>query len=148
MKLAALTGQRVYLDANVIIYAVQSHPPWSTPAGLVFDAIGDGRIEAVTSELSIAEVLPKPFECGDQLQVDTFIDLLTSGDGLTVGPIGRDILVKSAQLRALSNLKLLDAIHVATAQIMNCSLFLSQDERLGRMLSEAPKWLRLSDVTA
>jgi hypothetical protein len=58
--LSELVGLRVYLDANILIYALEGFALFSTELQLLFDAIQEGRIHGVTSELSLAEVLVKP----------------------------------------------------------------------------------------
>jgi predicted nucleic acid-binding protein len=45
-------------------------------------------------------------------------------------PVSRDILVAAARLRAETNMKLPDAIHIATAQITGCSYLLTNDSHL------------------
>src|SRR3954449_8465414 len=61
---AALRGARVYLDANVFIYAVEHSPEHAAFLDGLFDLLEAGEVVAVTSELTLAEVLAKPFEEG------------------------------------------------------------------------------------
>ena len=49
---------------------------------------------------------------------------------LEVVPINRTILIESARLRSTTNLRLPDAIHVATAILSGCETFLTNDKRL------------------
>jgi len=44
-----------------------------------------------------------------------------------VVPVSREVLIAAAHLRADANLKLPDAIHVATAQLTGCEQFLTND---------------------
>ena len=57
-------GGKVYLDANVFIYAVEAMAEYAVEIEALFSRIDDGSIVAATSELTLAEVLAKPFEAG------------------------------------------------------------------------------------
>jgi predicted nucleic acid-binding protein len=58
--LSALVGTRVYLDANILIYALEGFALFAPELQLLFDAIQEGEVHGVTSELSQAEILVKP----------------------------------------------------------------------------------------
>jgi predicted nucleic acid-binding protein len=55
---------RVYLDANVFVAAFEHVGAYSDHAWWIIRAIETGEIAAGTSELTLAEVLVKPFEVG------------------------------------------------------------------------------------
>ena len=98
--------------------------------GELLDLIDTAGTAAVTSDLTLAEVLVKPLElnCDDIARI--YEDLLQSSPGLTVVPIDRSILVVAARLRAQLTLRLPDAIHVATALATDCELFVSNDRKV------------------
>jgi predicted nucleic acid-binding protein len=58
----------------------------------------------------------------------TYRSFLTSTATFVVPPVSRDILEESAQLRAITKLKLPDAIHLATALGHQCDSFLTNDD--------------------
>ena len=130
MRLTArLAGRRAYLDANVFIYAVEGFAPFDEALVSLPDGIERQEIEAVTSELTLAEVLVVPIREGAQSTVDRYVQTIRSQDGLSVVPVTREILVEAARLRATNRLKLADAIHVATALASGCGVFLTNDDR-------------------
>ena len=143
---SAATGQAVYLDSNIFIYAVQKSDHWAKPAEVLLKAIDEQKVRAVASELVLAEVLSKPFALGNTRQIEQYQRLLSSGSGLSMVNVSRGVLVLAAQLRGATGLQLIDAIHIATAQLAHCDYFLTQDERLGRALADRPKWLKLSEI--
>ena len=143
----AETGQAVYLDSNIFIYAVQKSDHWTKSAEALLKAIDEQKVRAVASELVLAEVLSKPFALGNTRHIEQYQRLLSTGTGLSMVNVSREVLVLAAQLRGETGLKLLDAIHVATARFSKCDYFLTQDERLGRALSDQPRWLKLSELT-
>ena len=142
----ALPGSVLYPDSNIFIYAVERSHRWLAAAEDLLGAVEEGRVRAVASELALAEVLAKPFADRNATHIVQYQSLLSSGGGLTMASISRDVLVLAAQLRGEYALKLFDSIHVATARSTHCNYFLTQDERLGRALADRPKWLKLSEI--
>ena len=59
-RLTGLTGP-VYLDANIFIYALEGYPDFQARITILLEAMDHQEIEALTSELTLAEVLVKPF---------------------------------------------------------------------------------------
>jgi predicted nucleic acid-binding protein len=49
-----LKGKRVYLDANIFIYALNGFAPYAAAITELFTAIDAGEVVAVTSELTVA----------------------------------------------------------------------------------------------
>jgi predicted nucleic acid-binding protein len=127
--LSAIQGDRVYLDTNIWIYALEGFPAFVRELANLFQAIDRGTLTAVTSELTLAEVLVKPIQDGDVTQQETCKQAIANTQTLAVTAVNREILVVAAQLRATTNLKLPDAIHAATALSCHCSTFLTNDQR-------------------
>lgn len=125
-----LTGATVYLDTNVFVYAVEGFPEYQEFLTELFDRIERSEISAVTSELTLAEVLVKPLELERHDIVAFYDEMLQTSDHLVVAPIERTILVSAAEYRATLNISLADAIHVATAVNSGCSILLSNDRKL------------------
>ena len=144
----AYAERLIYLDANIVIYAMEESSGYPDLMRKLIESIDSGQIKAMTSELTLAEVLAKPIELRHPEHLEKYERFFAPSSALVLHPVSRDVLMLSARLRADFRLKLLDAIHVATAQLSECKYFLTEDERLGRTLDGPPKWLRLSDVTA
>jgi predicted nucleic acid-binding protein len=94
---------------------------------------------AVTSELALAECLVKPMVEHNQAAAAAFQEFFTDGGTLAVVPISREILIRAAELRANTRMPLPDAIHVATAEITACTIFISGDRRI-----KVPAGIRLA----
>ena len=138
------TQRRVYLDANVFVAAFEHVGAHSDHAWWIIRAIESGDIAAGTSEITLAEVLVKPFEVGATDLADGYERMMVSGSNFEVLPVRRDILVGAASLRARrTSIRLPDAVHIATAQALSCGFFISDDRRLPmpdgmRMLAVTP----------
>lgn len=121
----------IYLDTNAFISAFEASDARSDDLLTPFAAIADREFRATTSEITLAEVLPKPLSLGQESLTDFYTDLLSDRGPLDVVPVSRAILLDAAMLRRRNlSLKLADAVHVATALRQDCVAFLSDDRRL------------------
>jgi len=119
-----MTESRVYLDANVFIYAVEGNPD---VAGQLRDLFDLFRRAGVTSELTLAEVLPK----ASTVQKRVYLDLIVWSRIFDLQPVSRDILIETAEYQKVARMpKLPDAIHVVTAIRARCRMILSADTGL------------------
>ena len=138
------TGDRLYFDTNVFIYFVEGHARYRPLLKDMFEALDENAFTAVTSELTLAEALVKPLAEAKQEVARVYMDLLSGGSHLTVAPIDRATLIRSAELRATLNCRAFDAIHLATADLASCGFFLTEDARI--RVPGTMKLLRLSDL--
>ena len=129
-SLDELRGKAVYLDTNIFIYTVEGYEPERAFIEALSDAIDLHELVAVTSELTLAELLVKPLELGRADVVAIYTELVQHSDRLTVPPVDRATLIEAARLRAILGILLPDAIHVATAVMAGCEAFLTNDRRL------------------
>jgi predicted nucleic acid-binding protein len=124
-----IRGDRVYLDANIWIYALEGVSDYSQSLAALFEAVDAELLKLITSELSLAEILVRPIKEGNVLEQETYTEAIASTDGLTAVPIDRSILMQAAKIRARTKLKLPDAIHAATATSNGCTTFLTNDKQ-------------------
>lgn len=118
---------RLYLDTNIFIYALEGYSTFRAVLTSLFDALDRHELAAITTELTLAEVLVKPFLDRSIERERAYLQILQPSASLQMVPVTRDVLITAARLRAETNMKLPDAIHAATAQITACSHFLTND---------------------
>ena len=118
----------VYLDANIIIDLIEGFEPYRARLEQLATAIETEQIVIVTSELSLADALVKPMKVQNAKSTSEYVFLLSGSSVMRMVPVGRDILMRSAEIRAAHGGKLADAIHVASAEIAGCKFFLTRDE--------------------
>lgn len=121
---------RLYLDANILILMVEGGSPEPASMNLLLAALDTQKVQAITSELSIAEVLVKPLSMNSKRYVRVYMELFSEAPGFEVVPIARALLERSAEIRATIGGKLADSIHVATAEAAAASHVLTQDVRI------------------
>ncbi|MEX2299222.1 MAG: type II toxin-antitoxin system VapC family toxin [Dongiaceae bacterium] len=121
-------GWKAYLDANVFIDAIEGGEEVASPARRLLDAGRSTTGLLVTSELTLAEVLgPGRHRSMSEDVKLTYLDLIISSGIVELNPVSRAILMETARLRRLTRLKLIDAIHFATAVRANCRFLVSRD---------------------
>ena len=118
---------RLYLDANVFIYAIEGNADIADPLLRLFDLFRDNRGIGVTSELTLAEVLPR----ASNARRLSYFNMIVWSRLFDLVPVSRDILIETAKYREAAGMpKLPDAIHVVTAVPSGCRTVLSADLRL------------------
>ena len=127
----------VYLDTNFFIKAVEGLDEAAAPAKTLIRTLRRQRAGmAATSEITFAEVLA-PSKQADALPLHAkrraYLDLLLWSGFVALIPVSRNILIETAALRATGNLKLPDAIHLASAILCRCRFFVSADKDFNRM---------------
>ncbi|MCA9995044.1 MAG: type II toxin-antitoxin system VapC family toxin [Anaerolineales bacterium] len=98
-----------------------------------FRRINTGQITAVTSPITLSECLTPPYREGNQTLASQFLQLITGGPHTHFMQINAEIAAQAARFRVQYNLRLPDALQVATAVYANCDAFLTNDKQLARI---------------
>jgi predicted nucleic acid-binding protein len=121
----------VALDTAVFIYLIQEHPQFLLVVEPIFRALDAGTLSAVTSSLTLLEVLVVPYRTGDVALAESYERILTGSRGLRLVDLGRAQLRTAAQLRARhAGLRTPDALQLAAALATGCTTFVTNDRRL------------------
>lgn len=142
--MSLLRGRSIYLDTNVFIYALEGYADYAADLTALFESVDRGERKAVTSELTLAEVLVKPFMDQSHERQRAYEQAIQSSEALTVRPVSRDVLIEAARLRATIGLRLPDAIHLAMARLAGCETFLTNDRDL--QMRAIPEVVLLSEA--
>ena len=120
----------VALDTAPFIYLIEEHPQYLPIVRPVFKAIAAGTLPAVTSGLTLLETLVQPYRVGNAVLAERYEALLTRSRGLHLVEITRAVCRVAAHLRAAHAVKTPDALHLATALLAKCPVFLTNDRKL------------------
>jgi predicted nucleic acid-binding protein len=110
-----LTGQTVGLDTAPLIYFIENHPLYFPLVEPFFAAVERDEIEVVTSTLTLAEVLVRPYRQGNEALAREYSDILLRARNVTTFPVSPEIAAEAARLRAKHGIRTPDAIQLATA---------------------------------
>jgi predicted nucleic acid-binding protein len=130
MKVADLEPGPVALDTALFIYWIEEHPSYLPLVEPIFSAIEAGRLMAVTSAVTLLEVLVGPYRANVPSLAERYEFVLTKSPGLRLVPLDSPLLRVAAQIRAASGLKTPDALQLAAAVSTGCKVFLTHDRRL------------------
>jgi predicted nucleic acid-binding protein len=127
------TPASVYVDANPFIYFIDGEEAVASRLRPFFELLKGKPGLAMTSELTLAEVLAKARPDARR----NYFHLIVWSNLFKLQPVTRDILIDTADYRRVSQtprpdgtkatVKLPDAIHVVTAIQSRCGAFLSAD---------------------
>ena len=121
----------VGLDTVAFIYWIEEHPRFLPIVEPLFAAIDAERIQAISSTLTLLEVLVVPYRVGDLPLAERYEDLLTRSRGLRLMEIDRAQLRAAAQLRGVHpGVKTSDAIQLCAALNGGCKSFVTNDRDL------------------
>lgn len=136
-SLKDLNGQRIYLDSNVLIYAVETAAAAQTPlTHALLREVSIGRIKAHASQIVRAEVMVHPLRSGNQRLADIYSAMLATSGPIAMISIDAAVADLAASLRASQrSLKLADALHLAAALTGACRTFISADRALKSALA-------------
>ena len=128
--LSDVGGGPVALDTSIFVYFIEEHPLYLPVVDPLFEAIDAGEIEAVTSSLTLLEVLVIPFRFANATLVERYETLLTKSQGLRLIDLDRDFLRSVAHIRAATRAKTPDAMQLAAAMVTGCPVFLTNNNRI------------------
>lgn len=126
----ALRGKVVGLDTTPLIYFIEENPAYLSTVLPFFVAVDRGEFTVITSIVTLLEVLVHPFRHGNAPLAQRYRDILLNARGFTTVPLSYDIAEEAAQLRARYDLRVPDAIQIATATHSGALFFLTNDTRL------------------
>lgn len=117
----------VTVDTAPIIYLLEDHPQFAEKFVPLFQQIESGRILAVISTVTIAEVVAGPLSSGNEILAGRYFKALTSGPNWMVQELTADLSLMAARIRIRYRLKLPDAIQVATAVHTGSAVLVTHD---------------------
>lgn len=121
---------RIYLDACTLIDAVERSDLAAEHMRVLFHHASNGKCRLVTSELTLSEVIVQPLAQQDRRLLGAYLKLLSNDPDqlLAVSQIDRNVLAQAAFIRVRQkSIKLPDAIHIATAERLECTNILTRD---------------------
>lgn len=130
MEVGDIRSKRAYLDTNIFIYLIEDHPKYQAKISELIKHLDEIGCDLVTSEFTVAECLVKPFADNDKKSISAYQENLQTSEFLTVEPVTRNVLINAAMLRGKVGNKMPDSIHLATALLSECDLFIGNDKGL------------------
>ena len=126
-------GLRICIDTAPIIYFIEKHPKYLDIIRPVFIEIDNGNIEAITSTITLLEVLVHPFRTKNETLAERYREILLYSKGLTTFEVFNEVSETSSKLRAKYSIKTPDAIQIAVGALYGADKFLTNDPDLKKV---------------
>ncbi|MGB9887995.1 MAG: type II toxin-antitoxin system VapC family toxin [Moorellales bacterium] len=128
---AVLEGHGVVaLDTNCFIYYLEGGAWAAELKEDLFVPLEEGRLRAVTSALTLAEILVRPKSLGREDVCQQYKALLCSYPNLAIVPFTVETAVFCAEIRARYRIRTPDAVQLAAALEKGATVFLTNDAGL------------------
>jgi predicted nucleic acid-binding protein len=125
--------RRIALDTTVFVYQLDANPRYVQLANAVFSWIERPGCEAVTSTITMTELLVQPYRERDESRADEFYALLSTYPHLEWIAPNLEIADEAARLRAIHRLKTPDALQAATAMQAGATGMVTNDPAFNRV---------------
>jgi predicted nucleic acid-binding protein len=106
---------RIALDTPIFIYQLETNPRYLPSTDHIFAWLERAGSNAVTSTITMTELLVHPYRDGDEQRADEFYGLLSTYPNLEWIAPNLEIADVAARIRALHRLRTRDALQAATA---------------------------------
>lgn len=124
--LARMAGQRVYFDTNVFIYFLDQGSLFETVAPLLAACV-EGRMTGCTGDAAVAETMVMPYRTQDVTRIAKFKAFFGLEGFLTIHAHTAQSFDLAAQIAGTQGMRLMDALHYATAIQSGCHFLVTND---------------------
>lgn len=129
-----LTAHRlIALDTSVFIYQLEGNARYLSITHHIFLWLERPGSKAVTSTITMTELLVQPYRKFDEHHVNQYLALLSSWPNLHWIASSLDIADTAARIRALHRLTTPDALQAATAIRASATGLITNDAAFGRV---------------
>ena len=117
----------VALDTNIFIYYLHDYLGLTTLAGQIFKGLLNGRLKAVTSIITLVELLSL---AAPESKIHALKEQFEIIPNLEVLSVEKSIAIEAAQIRREYKFRLPDSLQLATARVARAKAFITNDARL------------------
>jgi predicted nucleic acid-binding protein len=125
--------RRIALDTSVFIYQLEANVRYLPFTDQIFAWLECPGHEAVTSAITMTELLVHPYREADQQRMDELYGVVSTYPNLDWIAPDLEIASLAASLRAQHHLKTADALQAATAMRAEASGFVTNDRGFKRL---------------
>ncbi len=126
-----LSFKKIGVDSMIFIYQFADDPTYAPLTTAVFELLEQGKIEAVTSTITIVEVFVQAEKEKNQLIISEYEKVFQNMANLEILPIDWNLTRVASKLRAYyANLRTPDALQISAALLKDYSVFLTNDRKL------------------
>ena len=124
---------RIALDSCIFIYQLEANPKYLGLTDVVFSWVAEPASHAITSTITMTEVLVPPYRNRDQKLLDNFYAFLSTYPNLEWISVDLEVADIAARVRAQHNLRTPDALQAATAIHARATVLITNDPVFSRI---------------
>ena len=125
--------RRIALDTSIFIYHLESNSKYLPYTDPIFSLLERSEFKAITSTITMTELLVLPYREGDEQRANDFYGLLSTYPNLDWIAPSLEIADLAARIRALHRLKTPDSLQAATAVHTQATGLITNDAVFGRV---------------
>lgn len=125
--------RKIALDTSIFIYQLEANERYLPLTDCVFTWLERPGLRAVTSTITMTELLVQPYRESDEQQVDEFYGLLSTYPNLDWIAPNLEMADLAARLRAVHRLRTPDALQAATGLYAGATALISNDSIFERV---------------
>jgi predicted nucleic acid-binding protein len=135
----AISGyQLLTLDTMIFSYHLSDHPRYAPLTATVLESIESGKVTGLTTTIALAEILSVPAKANDRQAMQDYELYITNFPNLRLMPLDVALAREAALARALTGLRMPDAIQIAAAWLCGADAIVTNDHRwAGRVMRPA-----------
>ncbi len=132
----SISGKRVLVDTNIIIYLTDMVMPYASLSRLLFEMVEEGKTSAIFSIISIAEVMQGPLRKGAMQNAKDIRDYLFNFPNSFTQEINSDVLELIGTDRRIdwTKLRTVDSLIIASGLAKDVDLFISNDKHFRKAI--------------
>jgi len=125
--------RRVALDTCIFIYQWEGNPRYSPLTDCIFSALERSDLVAVTSSITMTELLVHPYRNADVVKINELFGLLSTYPDLEWIAPSLEVAARAAEIRAQFGLRTPDALQAANAVHNKVTSFVTNDPTFRRI---------------
>jgi len=125
--------QIVGIDTVAFIYHFEENEKYLPFTNVLFEMIENGKVRAVTSTITLMEILVKPKRDGNQKAANEYKFILQTFPNLEIRNIDAEVAERAAEIRAKYGVRPPDALQVAASLINNAEALITNDRELKKI---------------
>lgn len=119
--------RRIALDTSIFIYHLEANQKYHAYTDPIFSWLEQSKFKAITSTITMTELLVLPYREGDEQRANDFYALLSTYPNLDWIPPSLEIADLAARIRAVHRLRTSDALQAATAAHSKATGLITKD---------------------
>jgi predicted nucleic acid-binding protein len=144
LRAAIPAARLLLLDSPVFSYHLADHPRYAELTTTILQMVESGAVSALTTTITLAEVLTLPAQSGNDDALLEYELFLTHFPNLQIVPLDTELARETARVRGQTRLRTPDAVQIAAARLHGVDAIVTNDHAWRKRL-DSPAILLLDD---